>query len=68
MSERFKPITFARKLPTCPKCGGKTIRFYCTGEVSRGVSVLSPCWDKGEHFDVNCQECGYEFYQQVRQP
>ena len=50
-SGEFNPLSFTRKLPVCPKCGGKVCRSYCTGETNDGVSCLSPCWGKKEHFD-----------------
>ena len=48
----------------CPKCGGKTKRTYCKGEW--GDCYLSCPLRGKEHFDLNCQECGYEFYEKVR--
>ena len=65
-SGEFNPLSFTRKLPVCQKCGGKVCRSYCTGKTDDGVSCLSPCWGKKEHFDLNCQECHYEFYQKTR--
>lgn len=65
MSKKLLP--FQRKLRRCPKCGGKTKRFYCKGE-----TVGKDCWtyssglEGKEHFDVTCQECHFKFYEKVK--
>ena len=43
----------------CPKCSGTTKRRYCDG-----YPLI--CQGMVEHFHVTCIECGYKFYQKVK--
>lgn len=66
MSETtIKALPFQQMLRVCPKCGGKTKRHYCKGEYGDCADYFSPLKGK-EHFDLNCQECGFEFYEAVK--
>ena len=60
----IKALPFQRKLRCCPKCGGKVRRHYCEGKYGNCGDIFSPLRGK-EHFNLNCQECGYEFYERV---
>jgi hypothetical protein len=62
---KYPVLPFSRRLPACPKCGGKLKRSYCRGEYGLCSEYFSPLRGK-EHHDLNCQECQYELYMKVQ--
>jgi len=58
----FAPFT--KKSPVCPKCGGKTIRRYCTAETWICLAYFK--LNRQEHLDITCQECGFQRLQAVK--
>jgi len=57
---------FTKNSPLCLKCGHKTKRIYKNHyEFGDGGSVVG--WLKpGEYFIVTCQDCHYQFAQNVK--
>lgn len=58
-------LPFTRKLPTCPKCLGKTRRFFSFHQEYRDYGGILSWLKEGEYFTMICKECGYEFPQHV---
>jgi len=58
-------IPFSRKLPVCPKCLGRTRRYYAYHREFADYSSVLEWLKEGEYFVVICKECSYEFPQAV---
>jgi hypothetical protein len=58
-------LPFSRRLPTCPKCLGKTRRFYSYHDKYSDHGTIFEWLEDGEYFKVICKECSFEFPQHV---
>jgi DNA-directed RNA polymerase subunit M/transcription elongation factor TFIIS len=57
---------FTKNSPACPKCGHKTNRRYYDHSRSGDYGSVLYLLDPGEYFIVTCQDCHYQFAQNVK--
>jgi ribosomal protein L37AE/L43A len=57
---------FTKNSPPCPKCGYKTNRRYYNHRHYGDYGTVLDLLDEGEYFIVTCQDCHYQFAQNVK--